>query len=130
MSFCKEQREDEQHAADGNPKADAGANGPTPVIEKRAVKALLTIVPIWAFGGMVSCEDQAAIEARVRNEVQDSAAIIRCQEPRVWHGEDSWICTSDLRGERTCYSLQDNGDYPAKVQCPSTIEHVPTWRAE
>jgi hypothetical protein len=88
------------------------------------VKLLAFLVPIWAFWGMVSCDDQAAVEARVRTEVHDSQAFVHCQEPRVWHQETHWFCTSDLRGERSCYSLGDHTEAPAKVSCPHVEQHT------
>ncbi len=79
------------------------------------------LAPVWAFWGMVSCDDPDVIAARVRATVNDPAAWISCQEPRAWKGEDRWLCTSDLRGARTCFSLRDPQDSPASATCPSSI---------
>lgn len=81
------------------------------------------MVALWAFRGLVSCEDPQLVAATIRTLVPDPTARIQCQEPRAWHGESNWACTADLRGVRRCFELRDREELPHEVTCQTGPKH-------
>ncbi len=78
---------------------------------------LFLIAFVWAWPGLVSCEDEDRVKAAVRTAGGDPPADIECQEPPARHSEKNWAGKTFVRGAARCFEVHD-------------LDEAKTWEVE
>lgn len=79
---------------------------------------LFLVAFVWAWTGLVSCEDPDRIQAAVKTAAGDPTADVECLEPRAWHSEKNWSCKVYLRGTTRCFEVHELDEAkPWEIEC-------------